>query len=117
VELGDKAIFTQRLAPTKSQKLFARVFLIEGSSQTANGGKMGLLMTKSEKCQIAEEGENDSRNPLKNKVVAQKKPVAITTGIKSGRKDLNLRPSDPQSDALSRLRHAPIWDLQQKGAC
>ena len=43
------------------------------------------------------EGENDSRNPLKNKVVAQKKPVAITTGIKSGRKDLNLRPSDPQS--------------------
>ena len=29
------------------------------------------------------------------------------TAYKSGRLDSNQRPSDPQSDALSRLRHAP----------
>jgi hypothetical protein len=27
--------------------------------------------------------------------------------VKSGRQDLNLRPSEPHSDALARLRHAP----------
>jgi hypothetical protein len=27
---------------------------------------------------------------------------------KSGRQDLNLRPLDPQSSALAKLRHAPI---------
>ena len=27
--------------------------------------------------------------------------------MQSGRQDLNLRPSDPQSDALAKLRHAP----------
>ncbi len=33
----------------------------------------------------------------------------------SGRQDLNLRPSDPQSDALARLRHAPF--LPKSAAC
>ncbi len=28
--------------------------------------------------------------------------------IQSGRQDLNLRPLDPQSSALARLRHAPV---------
>lgn len=33
----------------------------------------------------------------------------IETGVQSwsGRQDLNLRPSDPKSDALAKLRHAP----------
>ena len=30
---------------------------------------------------------------------------------KSGRQDLNLRPLDPQSSALARLRYAPISAL------
>jgi hypothetical protein len=32
---------------------------------------------------------------------------------KSGRQDLNLRPLDPQSSALARLRHAPIGVLDK----
>ena len=28
--------------------------------------------------------------------------------IESGRQDLNLRPLDPQSSALAKLRHAPV---------
>ena len=35
------------------------------------------------------------------------KPFLVKGFRKSGRQDLNLRPSDPQSDALARLRHAP----------
>ena len=32
---------------------------------------------------------------------------AMPQQCKSGRQDLNLRPFDPQSNALARLRHAP----------
>ena len=35
---------------------------------------------------------------------------------KSGREDLNLRPLDPQSSALSRLRHAPMWVVSKRWA-
>ena len=43
---------------------------------------------------------------------ATSEPVAATVDAanylaKSGRQDLNLRPLDPQSSALARLRHAP----------
>ena len=33
--------------------------------------------------------------------------AAASVSFKSGRQDLNLRPLDPQSSALARLRHAP----------
>ena len=35
--------------------------------------------------------------------------MALTTRYLSGRLDLNQRPPDPQSGALTRLRHAPIF--------
>ena len=34
--------------------------------------------------------------------------MALTTRYLSGRLDLNQRPPDPQSGALTRLRHAPL---------
>jgi hypothetical protein len=38
--------------------------------------------------------------------------MALTTRYLSGRLDLNQRPPDPQSGALTRLRHAPIFVFQ-----
>ena len=38
--------------------------------------------------------------------------MALTTRYLSGRLDLNQRPPDPQSGALTRLRHAPIFSFQ-----
>ena len=37
--------------------------------------------------------------------------MALTTRYLSGRLDLNQRPPDPQSGALTRLRHAPIFNF------
>jgi hypothetical protein len=56
----------------------------EGSSQTANGGNLGHIVTESEKCQIADGQKNDSRNPLKGNQLAQKKPLAGTSGLRVG---------------------------------
>ena len=42
-------------------------------------------------------GFEKGKKTLENTDKALKKPVVITTGYKSGREDLNLRPSDPQS--------------------
>jgi hypothetical protein len=35
----------------------------------------------------------------------------VQKGHQSGRQDLNLRPLDPQSSALAKLRHAPNADI------
>ena len=41
--------------------------------------------------------------------------MALTTRYLSGRLDLNQRPPDPQSGALTRLRHAPIFNFSDSG--
>jgi len=76
----------------------------------------------------AHESANDSKNPLNscNTIMVQNsgfnainckelpfsgnKSILAFSAEKSGRQDLNLRPLDPQSNALAKLRYAPIGE-------
>ena len=53
--------------------------------------------------------QGQTRTHVSTDVVKRKTPLTRTVnGIrKSGREDLNLRPPDPQSGALTKLRYAP----------
>ena len=44
------------------------------------------------------------------------KALIIQCKVMSGRQDLNLRPLDPQSSALARLRHAPKYSRHREGS-
>ncbi len=48
--------------------------------------------------------------PYKEKALRRSRRRAVFKK-QSGRQDLNLRPSEPHSDALARLRHAPNFSL------
>ncbi len=53
-----------------------------GTTETAFDGKMGPFVARVKNLKNAEEAENDSCNPLKSNVLAQKKPLADTNGFR-----------------------------------